>query len=283
MTMTNYLTRPVLFLVFAFAAIGFMPTLTHAAEAAPECLLIASTPRGYEVFTGEKDIEIHAAERVILAWIGINTTMVENRTGKGLSNVGLEVFTATGSGEFSYTFGNDRGTVTCTANLQMKSVSAPTTEPVTVDTRGSSVVVSDIPLLSGGVATAGMSIPVTYVKVENTSTAYASIKGFTLTQNGTADTDSIIGFTTSDNQGGSRTTIGGVEGNMPFDGNEVYVPLQVTLAPREFRIYTLKAILTRASTGEQGRTIALNLSGIDTTARISGAFPIRGTTWTLGF
>ncbi len=283
MTMTNHLTRPALFLLLAISAMGFMPAFAHAADAAPECVLIASTPRGYEVFSGEKDIEIHAAERVILAWIGIDSTMAEDRTGKGISQVGLEVFNATGSGDFSYTFSNDRGTVTCTANLQMKSVDAPTTKPVTVDTKGSSIVVSDIPLLSGGVATAGMSIPVTYVKVQNTSTAYAAIKGFTLTQNGTADTDSIIGFTTSDNQGGSRTTTGGMEGDVPFDGNEVYVPLETTLAPGEFRIYTLKAILTRASTGEQGRTIALNLSGVDTTARINGAFPIRGTTWTLGF
>ena len=283
MTMTTRLARPVLFLIIAIAALSSVPNLTHAATGAPECLLIASTPRGYEVFSGEKDIEIHAAERVILAWIGIDATMAEDRTGKGLSNVGLEVFTATGSGEFSYTFSNDHGSVTCTANLRMESVDAPVSKPVTVDTTGSSVIVSDIPLLSGGVATAGMSIPVTYVKVENTSTAYASIKGFTLTQSGTADTDSIIGFTTSDNQGGSRTTVGGIEGDTPFDGNEVYVPLEALLAPREFRIYTLKAILTRASTGEQGRTIALNLSGIDTTARISGAFPIRGTIWTLGF
>lgn len=274
---------PLFFAFLMLAVTSLAPLSAHAAAPKPECILIASTPRGYAVYAGDKDIEIHGGERIILGWIGQNATKSEDRTGKGISNVGLQILTANGSGEFAYTFSNDSGSVSCSANLVMKNVVAPVSPSVTVNTTGSGISVSDIPLLSGGVATAGTSIPVTYVKVENTSSSYAVIKGFTLVQTGTADTTSIIGFSTSDNTGGSRTTVGGVQGDTPFDDREAYVPLAATLAPSEFRIYTLKAILTREATGQQGKTFALNLKSIDTTARISGALPIRGTVWTLGF
>ncbi|HRH24509.1 MAG TPA: Ig-like domain-containing protein, partial [Candidatus Paceibacterota bacterium] len=69
---------------------------------------------------------------------------------------------------------------------------------------GGSLSVSPILLLTGGNVAHGGSVPVAYVKVSNTGSASTTINGFTLTENGSAPDDVVIGFTTNDDKGGSR-------------------------------------------------------------------------------
>ncbi len=146
---------------------------------------------------------------------------------------------------------------------------------------GGSVSVSMIPLLFGGNALHGVSIPVAYVKVSNTGTASTSISGFNLTENGSAPDDVVIGFSTSDDKGASRTTIGGTEGSTQFKKGAAFVPLAGTIGPKQFRIYTIKAILSKNSGSYYGTKLMINVVSVATGAKVSGIMPLRGTTWTL--
>lgn len=165
------------------------------------------------------------------------------------------------------------------------------TKPLTVlskDSSGSSVKggtlsVSAVPLLFGGSASAGASVPVAYIKVVNTGKAATVIKGFDLKQNGSAPTDVVIGFATNDDKGGSRTTVGGVEGMKHFKNNVAFVPLVATIEPGQLRIFTIKAILSKTSGAHSGKQLMLDVSGISSDASVKAALPIRGTTLTLTY
>jgi len=265
--------------MFCLISLGAVPAQAHAADPDPSCLLIASTPRGYEVFEGDKDIEIRSGERVILAWIGIDADTGTDRDGASIPTVGLRVFTASGSGTYEYTFSNGEDEATCSASLMMAGEVAA----AAVDPDGGAVSVSSIPLLTGGSAALNASVPVAYIKVLNTSTEAAAINGFTLKQNGTAGTGAIIGFATSDDKGGSRSIIGGEEGVDLFEDGETFVPLKAVIEAGKFRIYTLKAQMSGRASGDVGKSLMLDVAAIDTGAAVRGNFPIRGTTWTLSF
>ncbi|MBU1292808.1 hypothetical protein KJ819_01935 [Patescibacteria group bacterium] len=254
------------------------PTAAQAADDDLGCLLITSTPRGYQVFEGSKEVEIRTGERVILAWIGINAESGKDREGKAIATIGLRILNAEGSGSYDFTFEKGSDEVTCTAELQIAGQQTSTVDVSDIDEDAGVLSVSSIPLLTGGVAARGASVPVAYIKVENTSSEAALINGFTLVQNGSADTDVITSFATNDDKGGSRTTV-----TSDFDGNEVYVPLSAVMSPRSFRIFTLKSNLSSSASGEAGQTLMLDVDSIDTGADVYGAFPIRGTTWRLGF
>lgn len=146
--------------------------------------------------------------------------------------------------------------------------------------KSGSVNVTQLPLLTGGHANAGLSVPVAYLKVSNPGTVDAAIDGFTFVQNGTASTDAVIGFMTSDDKGGSRATVGGAEDTKVFADGKAFVPLEAVLAPGQVRVFTIKAILGAKAGAEIGRTLMLDVAGVNSagTARAS-AWPIRGTTW----
>ena len=145
----------------------------------------------------------------------------------------------------------------------------------------SHVTVKSIPLLFGGVAHTNTSVPVAYIQVKNTGLETATLRGFTLSQTGTTPTSAIIGFSTSDDKGGSLSTLGGTEGRTPFKDKTVYVPLKTTILGGQMRIFTLKAILGTSSLKNIGTQLKINLTSIDTSATVTGQFPIQGTTWTL--
>jgi hypothetical protein len=143
---------------------------------------------------------------------------------------------------------------------------------------GTTLSVSSVPLLFGGTARANTSVPVAYIKVVNTSTKDSAIEGFTLTQHGSAPTSVITGFATSDDKGGSRTTVAA-----PFKGTNVYVPLQAAFAPGQMRIFTIKAMVGMNAITNIGSQLMLDVASVDSSAGIKGTFPIPGTTWTLGY
>ena len=164
----------------------------------------------------------------------------------------------------------DEGTLTLTSKSKTKGKTAGKSF--------ASLSVSSVPLLFGGSAKLGSSVPVAYVKLVNTTTATTSIEGFTLRQNGSASTDAITTFATNDDKGGSRTIVPSV-----FKKNEAYVPLAAELAPGQMRIFTLKAALNASMYTALGRTLMLDVVSVDTAAKLVGTLPLRGTVWTIGF
>lgn len=145
---------------------------------------------------------------------------------------------------------------------------------------GGTLSVSDIPLLMGGSARPGNSVPVAYIKVENTGSSASSIEGFTLKQNGTASTDAVVNVSTNDDKGGSRYTTTGAG---LFKGDSVYVPLPNVIAPGQIRIYTIKVGLSASSGMYAGQSLMFDVTGVTTGAKTPNVFPLRGTTWMLTY
>lgn len=165
-----------------------------------------------------------------------------------------------------------------TSNTQSNSNSKSTNSK-----SSSTLSVSLVPLLVGGTAHAGGSVPVSYLKVINVGKEVAVLKGITLKQNGNAGDSAIIGLTTVDDKNGSRTSIGGVEGESPFKNGVATIPMDITFAPDQMLIFTIKAGLTKNISAYVGKQLAIEVSSIDTNANLKGAFPIRGTTWNIAY
>jgi len=146
--------------------------------------------------------------------------------------------------------------------------------------KGGTLSVSSLPLLSGGNAANGASVPVAYIKVSNPSNEVAFIDGFTLKQNGSANTNAVFSVSTNDDKSGSRFTTSGAG---LFKNGSVYVPLPATVAPGQVRIFTIKANLASNSSMYAGQTLMLDVASITSGAKVTSAFPIQGTTWTLTY
>ena len=144
-------------------------------------------------------------------------------------------------------------------------------------TSGGSISLSTVPLLMGGTAIAGSSVPVAYIKVSNTGKTPAAIEGFTMVETGSAPDDVVIGFSTNDDKGGSRATVA-----TQFKNGRANVPLVATIAPGQLRIFTIKANLSRSS-GAMGSQLKINTAGVLTGASVKNVFPLPGTTFTLAF
>ncbi|KND47397.1 MAG: hypothetical protein AB199_03135 [Parcubacteria bacterium C7867-004] len=147
---------------------------------------------------------------------------------------------------------------------------------------GGTLSASLIPLLFGGTAAGGTSVPVTYLKLSNTGKSAVSIEGINFKQNGSASGDVVIGFETSDDKGGSIGRSGGVEGTSPFKNGTAFAPLKATIPPSSYRIFTVKAMLTRNIASSVGKQLSLDVTGVDTTANIVG-LPVKGTSWVLTY
>jgi hypothetical protein len=279
--MTTVLSLPVrayalAFFIISLGLLSFLPLSARAAqEDEPVCMMIVATPRTTTVHQGEKAFGIAAGERVIVGWVSARGEEREGPNGE-IERVGLEIVNPTEDTTLSYRFENDEGSVTCTATLSVPDgkIEDPDELP-----EGGTLSIASIPLLTGGTATADTSVPVAYIKVSNGGTAPAAIEGFTLVENGSADEEDVIGFSTSDDKGGSRSTIGGKEGYEAFDEDgEAFIPLAATVAPKQVRIFTIKAALSKDL--DPGDQLKLDVASVKSTATLKGSFPIRGTVWT---
>ena len=151
-------------------------------------------------------------------------------------------------------------------------------------TSNTSFSVTPVPLLSGGLARAGVSVPVSYLQIKNTGKESATLKGFWVKQNGSAAVQSVIGFSTIDDKGGSQGFTGGIEGMTPFINGQAFAPTQaIVLAPGQMKLFTIKAMMSNNISSYIGSQLMIDVTGVDATAAIKGAFPIRGTTWTLSY
>lgn len=146
-----------------------------------------------------------------------------------------------------------------------------------------SITVSQLSLLTGGTAAVGASIPVAYLKVVNPSQTPVELKGFTLKETGSAPDDLVIGFSTNDDKGGSRTTVGGTEGTKLFKNSQAFVPLKATIAPAQLRIFTIKAILSRTSGSAGGKQLLIDTVGVDADGAVKATYPLKGVVWTLSY
>jgi hypothetical protein len=141
--------------------------------------------------------------------------------------------------------------------------------------------IARINLLSGGSAAAGATVPVSYLQVENTSNSPATLQGFWVRQNGSASTKAIIGLMTLDDRGAlTGFSLGGANGAL-FSDNLGFAPAAATLAPGERRLFTIRALLAPDTSLYRGSQLMLDVASADTTGSAQGAFPIRGTIWTI--
>lgn len=225
----------------------------------------------------------------IILWASVNATIVTDNSGALTTTLGYKFVSPLQTTSYTYGFTGPGGTTLCSTTV---TVGAPIVVPPPVvvvaptpafvnGTQALSV--SMLPLLAGGQTGAGASVPVAYIKVTNRGTGTASIKGFSLNERGTASAETdVIGFTTSDDKGGSRTTIGGIEGTKAAAGERAFVPLAADLAPGQIRIFTIKALLS-ATHHEAGKTLVFDVASVDTSANVSAAFPLSGVTWFLTY
>ncbi|QQR82780.1 hypothetical protein IPJ70_01575 [Candidatus Campbellbacteria bacterium] len=147
----------------------------------------------------------------------------------------------------------------------------------------STLIIESVPLLSGGTAHAGTSVPVSYLYIRHTGKENAKLEGFWVKQNGSASTKAVIGFTSVDDKEIVHGSIGGNEGTAPFKDGSAFVPMNITFTPRQERLFTIRAVLTDDVSSYTGTQLKIDVTGIESNAQEKGTFPIRGTTWTIAY
>lgn len=137
--------------------------------------------------------------------------------------------------------------------------------------------VTTIPLLGGGTIRANEAKPVSYLQLRNTGSEAVHVTGFTVKQNGTASTNAIASLSTVDDKGGSRDA----SAMNPFRNGVAVAPTDATIEPGSLKLFTIKAMLGANVT--VGTNLMLDVTGVENNGTEKGAFPIRGTTWTIGY
>jgi hypothetical protein len=141
---------------------------------------------------------------------------------------------------------------------------------------GGTLVVSSVPLLSGGTVHAGGTVPVSYLQITNVGKNPVTLTGFDLIENGSVPTSAVTALLTVDNTGTIRAT-----STMPFNGTTGVATTNVTFAAGQMRLFTVKATLANNLT--LGQQLQLAVSGIETSATVKASLPIQGTTWVVGY
>ena len=143
------------------------------------------------------------------------------------------------------------------------------------------LVVKTIPLLMGGMAKVGSGVAVAYVQVINVGNNPANLTGFTFAQNGTAPASAISGLSITDEAGLARGSIGNMISGSPFTSSSITIPVVTTLAAKESRLFTVRAVVGPTATMNIGQTMMLTLQGITGDAKVQSALPLSGVTWTI--
>lgn len=143
---------------------------------------------------------------------------------------------------------------------------------------GGTFSVNSIPLLAGGTTRAGMTAPVAYLQVRNSSAASTTITAFNMTQTGSADPSIVTTLEVVDDRGKTRWHTTG----LPWTNKTAPAGLDYTLAPGEMRLYTVKAMLAPSAASQSGKTLTLDVSSVTSNGRLSASLPIRGTVWNIG-
>lgn len=146
------------------------------------------------------------------------------------------------------------------------------------------LIVASVPLLSGGTTQPGTTVPISYLQITNIGSEEVFLEGFWVKQNGSAPHQSIIGFSSADDTGTLRKSSGGTEGSLMFSSEGFgFVPADVTFAPGQMRLFTLKATISSNTQLSAGKQLMLDVASIKTNGSTQGLFPIRGTTWSITY
>lgn len=149
----------------------------------------------------------------------------------------------------------------------------------TRDTSATTLSVSNIPLLWGGLARAGQTVPVSYLKVTNHGKESAFISGFYVEQRGTASTAALTRFSSYDDK---AQVLASADAQAALENGRAFVPAPLTIEAGQTRLFTLKTTVAPYVLTHVGKQIQIVVSGIQTNAKkTSAAFPIMGTTWTV--
>lgn len=143
--------------------------------------------------------------------------------------------------------------------------------------------VEAVPLLNGTVARAGSAIPISYLQVINIGKEAGNVEHFEVMQNGSAPTSAIVGFVVMDNRSTTTTAVGSVLKPITFKNGKARIPVDIAINPGQMRLFTIKAVLAPNLSGMYFTQLKLDIASVETNAKERGAFPIKGTTWMLGW
>lgn len=277
----------------------------------PTCSLVVATPTQEVTIVGTSNVVLKEGESLRITWQSEHAELASSVLLPNVALSGTETFVPTATTTYAYTFSRGGARVVCSVTAQViptpppvvavvvPPVVRPTTPPkpvvvppvvspppvvvpptTSVPIGPTTLAVALIPLLSGGSVRSGQVVPVMYLQITNVGTASTVLKGFWIEQQGTADSEVVIGLSTVDDRGGSRGQVGGVEGNTPFEGDRAFAPTaEVTFQPGQLRLFTIKAHIARDVTANIGKAVALTARSLETEATVQGSFPIAGTTW----
>lgn len=256
--------------LIAFLLLGTLaPVVTQAAEP-PVCILGVVSQDVAKIFSDER-VTVSRGKPVYLLWASTRATAATN-SGTPIAATGVVMVQPSNTSTYSYIFANSAGSVTCRATLEVAD--APTLGPTTLR-------VSNVPLLSGGIAYPGASVPVAYLQVQNTGANTATVRGIMLAQRGSASTDAMIGLSVIDDKGLSVAFTGGGAVSAPFAGSEATARMEASIAPGQRRLFTVRAMMAPVLSSFRNSSIILDVTGIESDAPVTAAFPIRGTVWSI--
>jgi hypothetical protein len=139
-----------------------------------------------------------------------------------------------------------------------------------------------VPLLSGGTARAGTTVPVVYLQLLNIGKTPGVVTSLTVAQKGTAQTSTVVGFVISDSTTSSIVTVGSAAKPIAYTNGRATIPYVLPMKAGESRLITIKAILAPTVVADVSKKLTFEVRDIATNAIQKATFPIRGVTWTLG-
>lgn len=152
----------------------------------------------------------------------------------------------------------------------------------TTATSDTTFVVETVPLLNGGIAKGGTTVPVSFLQVINIGKSKGKVESFSIKQNGTAATNAIVGFTVTDNRTSEVVRVGSISKPIVFKDGIAVIPMSASIEAQDMRLFTIQAILAANVAPHITKHLKLDVSKVATNGKEMGTFPIRGTTWTLG-
>ena len=145
-------------------------------------------------------------------------------------------------------------------------------------------VIESIPLLVGGKTKVNTSIPIAYFQAINIGTSAGVVEEVHVQHKGSATAQAIAGFTITDDKSLTNVVYMPEKGTALFDTNgTAIVPLDATIAGRDMRLFTVRAILAPTAFAQYGKQLQMTISDVNTNANERSKFPLPGTTWTIGF
>ena len=251
---------------------GFPAQASAAVTEPPACLLGVLTSQKGEVFA-KGTVSVAPGSWAYILWVSTTGSVGTEDSGKVIPQSGFFQVTPSTTTTYNYTFRSGGSSVTCSATLMVgNTVSAPQ-GPTNLS-------VQSVPLLSGGVALPGASIPVSYIQVRNTGTAGALLKGLWIRERGTAPEASVASISTVDDKGVTTQT----QTNGPvFVNGRAYATTNSYFAPGQLRLFTIRAQMAPSLSNYRGTQLKLEVDGIDSDASTTSAFPIAGTAWSIQY